>query len=48
MRGLESEMEEFEQSSNALNRKLKGSSQVCGLESGINEIEPSSDTGNRQ
>ena len=41
--GLESEMEEFEQSSDTWNREWKSSSQVRGMESGIEEFEPNSE-----
>ena len=38
-------MEEFEPSSDAWNRERKSSSEVQGLESGIEEFEPSSKIG---
>ena len=41
-------MEEFEPSSDAWNRKLKGSSQVRSLESGMEEFEQSSSAWNRK
>ena len=46
VRCLESEMEEFEPSSDSWNRKLKSSSQVRGLELEIEEFEQSSDIWN--
>ena len=45
---LESEMEEFETSSDAWNREWKSSSSVRGFESEIEEFEPSSDAWNRE
>ena len=42
VRGLESEMEEFEPSSDAWNREWSSSSKVRGLESEMEEFEPSS------
>ena len=38
-------MEEFEPSSDAWNREWRSSSQVRGLESGMEEFEPSSKVG---
>ena len=42
VRGWESEMKEFEQSSDASDRQWKSSSQVRCLESGMKKFEPSS------
>ena len=45
VRILESEMVEFEQSSDAWNREWKSSRQVRSLESGLEEFDPSSKLG---
>ena len=47
VRGLESEMEEFEQSPDAWNREWKCLSNVRSLESGMEYFEPSSRRGIR-
>ena len=48
VQSLESEIEEFEPSSDSWNRKWKSLRQVRGLESEMKEFEPSSDASDRE
>ena len=48
MRSLESEMEDFEPNSDAMNREWRSSSKVQNLESEMEEFEPNSEAWNRE